>query len=333
MPVKDVVNKIHEETGLSFEEINEQIQTKLQKFDGLISEEGSAYIVASECGIKLFPEVEQGEEIKIEKILAGMQSVNFVGSATRIFEPRTFVKDGQEGKVGSFIVGDETGTIRIVLWDDRIDWLVNGKISQGTNVKVKNAYAKQDIRGGREVHLGKKSILIVDPKGVTVKAPAQTGEMKKIANLEEGDFVTLLATVVQVFPPNFYLSCPQCGKKVFEGELGMVCPKHNQVQPKKVMILNFVLDDGTETVRATAFRNTAEKATSLNTDEAQEIIDKDDETSLKEIIDFQLLGRTIEVTGRVTLNKAFERIEFQINNLILEPNPILIANQLLKGES
>ena len=113
----------------------------------------------------------------------------------------------------------------------------------------------------------------------------------------------------------------------------MVCPKHNQVQPKKVMILNFVLDDGTETVRATAFRNTAEKATSLNTDEAQEIIDKDDETSLKEIIDFQLLGRTIEVTGRVTLNKAFERIEFQINNLILEPNPILIANQLLKGES
>ena len=69
----------------------------------------------------------------------------------------------------------------------------------------------------------------------------------------------------------------------------------------------------------------------MNADEAQEIIDKDDEITLKERIDAHLLGRTVEVTGRIVMNKAFERTEFQINSINLNPNPIVVANQMLGG--
>jgi len=116
MPYNDILEKIKEKSGLSEEEIKEKIDTKLKQLSGLISKEGAAHIVANELGVKLFDAL--GGKLQIKNILAGMRSVEVVGKVLRVFELREFNSKGRAGKVASFVIGDETGTIRIVMWGD-----------------------------------------------------------------------------------------------------------------------------------------------------------------------------------------------------------------------
>jgi ssDNA-binding replication factor A large subunit len=107
IPVAKVISRIKEETGLSENEIQEQIKKKLNTLEGLVSKEGAAYIIASELGVQLFKDIGAGQK-KIKHIISGMQSVDVVGKVIRTFPPVTFIskKDGQESQVGSFLVGD-----------------------------------------------------------------------------------------------------------------------------------------------------------------------------------------------------------------------------------
>ncbi len=335
IPIKDVISKIQGETGLSETEIKQQIANKMQALDGLVSEEGAAYIVASELGVQLFKDTRSGT-IKIKDIVIGMQAIETVGRVMRAFNPTTFTgKDGKPKQVGSFILADETGEIRTVIWDQRASWLTDGRIKDGVIVKIKDAYAKQNNLGGKELHLGYKSSLILDPKNVIVAAIAQTGAAKKsIAELRASEVASVSGEVVQVFAPKFYPVCPQCGKKVIIDAAGATCVIHKSVTSQNAMIVNFVLDDTTETIRCVAFRDKAEKIVGgLGAAEVQEILAKDGPDRLQERIDEFLLGRTIEITGRVVRNENFDRTEMQINQVDITPDPKKIAAELLKGEN
>lgn len=325
MPINNIIEKIHQETGLSEGEIQDQIKLKLQMLEGLVSEEGAAYIIASELGVRLFKETESGGLMQIKNVLAGMQSIQLVGQITRVYEPSVFQKDGKAGQVGSFVLTDSSGSVRVVLWDNRVDWIKEGKLKEGTIIKLKDAYAKENIRGGVEVHLGKRSSLIIDPPGVDVSIVAQTGDIKKITELRPGESSTILATVVQVWAPNFYKFCPTCRKKV-DGQ----CPLH-KTEPEPAVVINFMFDDSTETIRSVAFGARAEKLIGLSVAEAKEIFEKDGEIALKERIDGYLLGRIIEAEGKVVENKAFERLEFQVSRVNINPNPKAIAQGMLKN--
>jgi len=328
IPIKDIIDKIREETGLSEEEIQNHIKSKLQSLDGLVSEEGAAYIVASELGVSLFKDIGSGT-LKIKNILAGMNNVEVVGRVIRTRKPITFVKDNRKSEVASILIGDGESTIRVVIWDNRVDWIKDGKIREGTIVKIKDAYAKENPYGNKELHLSKRSKLILDPEGVDLPDPQSPS--KKINELVLQEKSKILATVVKIFRPRFYSTCPNCNKKVSQTEDGAMCSEHKIVDPTPAMVLNLIFDDGTETIRAVAFGAVAERLAGLKADEAQEILTKDGEVHLHERLDDFLLGRTIEVEGRLNENKAFERKEFQIFKSILNPNPRIIALNLLRG--
>ena len=95
MPIDSIIEKITTETGLSEKEVEQQIQKKMSDMEGLVSEEGAAYIVASELGVQLFKDIGTGA-IKIKDILAGMKSVEFVGKVVRTYPVRTFEREGNE---------------------------------------------------------------------------------------------------------------------------------------------------------------------------------------------------------------------------------------------
>ena len=63
------------------------------------------------------------KNLKIKDILEGMRSVDIAGKVQQIFEVREFKTEKGSGKVGSFILADETGSIRIVCWYDQTDIL------------------------------------------------------------------------------------------------------------------------------------------------------------------------------------------------------------------
>ena len=114
VPYDAVRDKIKEHAKITDDELDSKIKAKIDKLSGLISKEGAAHIIANELGIKLFEQA--SGRLKIRNILAGMRNVEIVGKVQQVFEVREFQTETRAGKVGSFIVGDETGTIRVVIW-------------------------------------------------------------------------------------------------------------------------------------------------------------------------------------------------------------------------
>ena len=114
IPLSDIISRIKEKTNLSDEDINNKIEAKLKQLSGLISHEGAAHIIANELGVKLF-EIASGR-LQIKNILVGMRDVEVVGKVMQVNELREFKTDNRDGKVASFVIGDETGAIRTVMW-------------------------------------------------------------------------------------------------------------------------------------------------------------------------------------------------------------------------
>ena len=96
------------------------IQEKRQELGPeVINDESAAMIVARELGVDLY-KVAPSARQRIEDITEATRNVNaLVGVIDSISAVRTFQKsDGGEGKVASVVLRDETGSIRVVMWDD-----------------------------------------------------------------------------------------------------------------------------------------------------------------------------------------------------------------------
>lgn len=334
LPIPDVIEKIQSETGLSKDAIKEQIKAKMRALDGLVSEEGAAYIIASELGVHLFREQSSSSgSVKIGTILAGMMSVDTVGKVTRVFPAKEFTtKDGRKSKVGSIVIADNTGTIRVAIWDKKADVLE--KINSGMIVKIREAYAKLNNLNKAELHIGNKGTLILEPKGVTIELSGGISDapLKKISALNLDDYAMLRGTIVSAFSPKLYPVCSKCGKKVITAPEGWICAEHKAVTSGQAMLLSIVLDDGTDTIRLVAFKETAEKLCGLQTKDVQDILAKDGPAILQEKVEEFLHGRTIEVSGRAKQNITREQIEFMVSNINLNVDPVKIADAMLKGD-
>jgi len=318
MPLEQAIEKIKEKTSLSEEEINNKINTKLDQLSGLVSKEGAAYIIANELDVKLFEQT--SGKLQIKNILAGMRDVETIGKLTRKFDIREFNVNGRQGKVGSFIIGDETGTIRIVCWGSKADELT--KLKEGDIVKINSGYVKEN-NGLKEVHMNDKSIISLNPEGITIDSVTQTEKpsptRKNIQELDENsNNVELFGTIVQSFEPRFFEVCPTCGKRAKPVEGNFNCAQHGNVAPDYSYVMNVVLDDGTETIRSVFFREQAEK---LLAKTKEEILNYKTNPQSFDAVKNELLGNQIKIIGRATKNQMFDRLEFITNDVNINPDP------------
>ncbi len=104
--------------------------------------------------------------LKINEIKPGMNGMNIVGKVIDIGAMRTFArKDGTTGKVANVTIGDETGKIRLVLWDAKAE---SPGFNVGDTVEITNAYARENTFSNQtELNMGSgsgivKSSLAVD---------------------------------------------------------------------------------------------------------------------------------------------------------------------------
>lgn len=322
-----IIEKIKKEKDISDIEIQEKINRKLKDLSGLISKEGAAHIVANELGIKLFDQLGKGT-IKIKDLLVGMRRTGIVAKVTNVFNVNEFKKNNKEAKVGSFIVGDESGRVRVVLWDDKhIKDMELGNIKEGAVVKIENAYVREN-NNFKELHLNGNSIMVVNPTGVSVDKVAESkGSIamnKMIKDLEVNqNNVNLTGTIVQLFEPRFFNICSECGKKVFvEGDKNK-CKEHGEVNIKIVPVLNMFFDDGTDNIRVVSFRHIASKI--LDMDE-ENVVELKDPTKFEEMKD-KILGKQLVLTGRVVKNDMFDRLEFIVNGAV-QSEPDKLINDL-----
>jgi len=319
MTKEQIINKIKETTSLSDEDIELKIKAKLDQLAGLVSDDGAAHIVANELGVQLVPSTE--ETIEIKHLLEGMRNVQLKAKLTRKFDVKEFNSARGPGKLASFIIGDNSGTIRVTLWNTKVDDYFD-KINEGDMLEIKGAYVKKNnYTGNLDINMGDGSEIIINPEGLNIEID-NSPKKKKISDLEDNNnFVEILATIVQVSDMRFWGVCPECNKKPkFENDT-YTCQEHGEIPENKLdysYVMNCYLDDGSASIRCVFWKQ-----------QIQELLEKPHEEILKyreslelfEHFKSDLLGEIIKVRGRVNKNEAFDRVEFVVNSIDKNPDP------------
>jgi len=134
-----LIDRIAKSAGLERDEVIRKVEAKKAKLSGLISREGAAQIIAAELGISF-----EDQDLKVSELMAGLRKVNIVGKVMRVFPIREFEKNDRKGKVANFVLADETGSTRVVLWDvNHIALIEDGVIKEGDVVEIKNGSTRE----------------------------------------------------------------------------------------------------------------------------------------------------------------------------------------------
>ena len=167
------------ESGISEAELEKQVQNKESEFGGFMSKQGILFIIAKENGIYIqSPEIseqlyEEFEEeidydeflIQLSEIKDEMRNIVLLGKILQIFETRDFTrKDGTGGKVSSFLFGDNSETVKVVLWGDKADFSKNEYFRVNELIRIIGAYCKKGKDNNLEVHLGKRGKIVLSPE-------------------------------------------------------------------------------------------------------------------------------------------------------------------------
>ncbi len=264
-----------------------------------------------------------------------MRNVEVIGRVRQIYETREFNKEGRTGKVGNFLLGDETGIIKVVLWNSQADNM-NG-LTVGMPLKIKKAYSK-DNNGRREIHLNDKAEIELNTKDEVPEFNSASFQRvftrKKISELQSNeDNIEILGTIVQVFEPRYYEVCSQCNKRLKVRDGSFECENHGSVQPAYSYLINFQIDDGTETIRVTCFKTQTQQLLAKTDQEIGSLRNNPAELSS---LRANLIGQQIKMSGKVNKNEQFDRIEFVPNKVDINPDPseeIAMLNEELKKAS
>jgi len=93
------------------EEFERRVETKIDECGDLVDEPTAAMMVVGELG---------REHVKIKGLSAKSSLFSFFGKVVDKTEPKEFDRaDGEKGWVATLLLGDETGTTRVVLWDEK----------------------------------------------------------------------------------------------------------------------------------------------------------------------------------------------------------------------
>ena len=97
---------------------------------------------------------EEPHSILIRDLRTGMINVNLRAKVLEIPRPKlVFTRFGTTASVTSALIADETGTIKLCLWNEQIK-----SISSGDNIQIENARTST-FRGERQISIGRKGTL------------------------------------------------------------------------------------------------------------------------------------------------------------------------------
>jgi len=190
MKTEAYINKIIEDTGLSRTDIQSLVEEKKEELKGLISDEGALFVIAKELGVDVTSENKDllnEIELNISDITLNMKNIVIVGRIKEIHRVNSFnKKSGETGHVGSFLLHDNTGDIRIVLWDDQVSIFKDERFEKNEIVKILNGNSKKGRFDGIEIHVGGFSKINLAPEDVDYKKyPKIIEELTKIQEINE----------------------------------------------------------------------------------------------------------------------------------------------------
>jgi replication factor A1 len=198
---KEIIEKILAlRPDLTVDDLQRIIRTKIEGAGRLLTEEGATFMVANEFGIDLSNGNVVGTGMKVKDLIIGANDATIVGVVNAVSPPKTFVRrDGVEGQVARLMVSDDTGSVRVVLWNEKTDIISQGKVSPNQTVRISHGYVRAGLTGDPELNVGRRGTVVVLSSTPAFERETPQSSLKKIRDLAEGDYFVNFVGVVKGF--------------------------------------------------------------------------------------------------------------------------------------
>ncbi|HIH09667.1 MAG TPA: DUF2240 family protein [Candidatus Diapherotrites archaeon] len=228
---ESIKSMLTKQTGKSGQDVQQLIDAKKEKFSGLLTDAGAAIMIAKELGVPMDGRIR--EETRISDLREGMNNLDVMGRVSAIFPPREFERNGKKGRLQNLTLTDGTAEIRATLWHADIDKAQQLGVARGSAVKLSNC-AVGSYNGALQLSMNYNSSLeLPDSKSL----PEAQVRFSEINDIEHGmNNVNVKVLIKKIFPA-----------KEFENERG------------KGKVMNFIIAQGVEELRATAWNEMCEE--------------------------------------------------------------------------
>lgn len=250
----------------------------------------------------------------IENLKEGDLNLRIFGRILALYEPNEFARsDGRPGLVRSVEIGDETGVIRMSLWDDMAKMPLNeGDVIKVENPRIVYRNDRIELSIGRNTHLSRANKDESDKIPSIDEIQEKRYPTKKIDQIEENDQnIKLSGKIVEAFGNKIlYEMCPNCNKRVNSTEEGYICDICGEEieTPNLLLIIPLIIEDETGTIATTFFRKAAEELIEMTTSEIEEILKKTgDEGSLEDKVN-DLVEKEITIIADARFDEYNEEI-------------------------
>ena len=142
-----------------------------------VASDGLAALVDAET-LERLRQPSAGRRLTVQGLEVGTFGVLDV-TVTQVAPPRAFRRrNGTEGLVARATLGDPTGEVDLVLWDDEVRLLRDGTLAPGARLRLRGATVKAGYRGGIELGLG---AAVVEPAPATDQAMDIAGTLLAVS--------------------------------------------------------------------------------------------------------------------------------------------------------
>ncbi len=317
MKMDKIIDLIVEESELEEDGVREKVEEKMEEFSGLVSEEGAAHLVAKEHGVQISETA--NEDLKIDNIVPDMRKVNFKARVVNISSLNTFERDDDEedGRVQNMLLGDDTGTIQLTLWDEQTE--IADKIAEDDAIEISGAYTIEDDDGNAEIRLGDNAQVAMADEDEVPEVDEETRQANTTTESSirevrsENSSYQIKGMLMAMYTNNpFYRVDPESGDTVRENDDGeFVTDEGKEVEdPNHRLAVSGVIDDGTGNMRAVFFGDTARELLGMSEKE-----EKDGDMDAVEDGVEEAIGKEIAVEGRTRHNDYFDSLEILVNDI------------------
>ncbi|UCD45243.1 MAG: hypothetical protein JSV27_01720 [Candidatus Bathyarchaeota archaeon] len=198
---EDIIKRILAlKSNLTREAVERLIDEERAKAGGLLTEEAAGHLVASNLGLDGAGERIEAK-LRIGDLTPGLSDVSITARVIHVFPPHTFSRsDGREGKVLRMLVGDSTGSVAAVFWDEKADQIAAAKITPGKIVRILHGYSRER-RGEVEINIGNRGSIYMEPMdAVEENFPEIDSFYKTPGDIHVPGTVNLIGVVVDSSP-------------------------------------------------------------------------------------------------------------------------------------
>lgn len=211
MDLKDIIKQIlSSRQDLTLDDVLKRIKEKKESSGGYLTDRVAARIVASELGINISYETPCSLQLSINDLVSGLNDVTIMGRVLQVYPPQSFKRmNGTEGKFARLIVTDKTGSLKVVLWDDKAELVKTRNIREGYIVRVSHGYLREGRDGKLELHVGARGDIHILPQDVSEREKdllyPTRGSFTKIGRLKDNmRSVNVLGRIVKVEKPRLF---------------------------------------------------------------------------------------------------------------------------------